>query len=749
MRAFLLAAMMVVTMPAMAEKLTIERIFDGGSLSGPTPRGLQISPDGTRVTFLRAKPDDQFQLDLWEYNLKDKSTRLLVDSKKLEPKGEQLSDEEKGRRERARTAGLKGIISYQWSPDGKQLLFPIGGKLYLYDLAATAPAPRVLETGGDVIDPKISPKGHYVSYVRDQNLWVIDLASGNARQLTHDGAGVVHNGEAEFVAQEEMARSTGYWWAPDDSSIAFERYDETHVPVTKRTEVYADRTEVIDQRYPAAGDPNVEVKLGLVAPTGGEARWIDLGKDKDIYLVRVDWVPDSAHVTYQIMPRSQQRLELKLVDAKTLVQQTLLSETSKTWVNVLDDLTFLSDNKSFVWGSERSGTHHLYLYGIDGKLRHPISAGDWNLDKLLAVDEKGGTVFVSSNFDFVPDTQVYALKLDGSTARKPKRISQGDGQHDAEFAKDASFYIDSFNDPKTPPQVSIRNADGSFVTWIEENKLDEKHPFWAYRENLIQPEFGTAKAADGQTLHFRVYKPLNFDPNKRYPVFDTYYGGPTAQLVTRAWGDFFGQYMAQQGFVVFTLDNRGMERRSRKFSDVIYRQLGVAEVADQLVGIQWLKSQPWVDGARIGVFGWSYGGYMTTMMLSKASSQIAGGVAVAPVTDWKLYDTFYTERYLSRPQDNPEGYTKSAPFAWLDGLTSPLYLVHGMADDNVLFLNSTELMAALQQRGKQFQLMTYPGGKHGLAMPGQRVHVYHLIADFFEQQIKNKAVAAPAASVTQ
>jgi dipeptidyl-peptidase-4 len=599
----------------------------------------------------------------------------------------------------------------------------------------------VLETGGDAIDPKISPKGKYVSYVRDQNLWVIDLASGKARQLTNDGKDTVHNGEAEFVAQEEMNRSTGYWWAPDDSSIAFERYDEAKVPVTKRFEVYPERTEIVEQRYPAAGDPNVEVKLGLVAPTGGAARWIDLGANKDIYLVRVDWVPDAAHVTYQVMPRNQQRLDLKLVDVHTLGQRTLLSETSKTWVDVLDDLNFIDGGKRFVWGSERSGFHHLYLYGIDGSLEHAISKGDWNLDGVLAIDEKNGNVYVSSNVDFAPDRQVYALRLDGSTADKPHRISQGDGTHVATFAKDASVYIDNFSGPKTPPQVSVRRNDGSFVTWIEENRLDEHHPLWNYRDSLVQPEFGTVKAADGQELHYRVYKPLGFDPSKKYPVFDTYYGGPAVQFVTRAWGDYFAQYMAQQGFVVFSLDNRGMSRRGRKFSDVIYGQLGVAEVDDQLAGIRWLKSQRWVDGKRIGVFGWSYGGYMTTMMLAKASAELAGGVAVAPVTDWTLYDTFYTERYLSQPQDNAEGYKRSAPFDWVGGLTAPLYLVHGMADDNVLFANSTKLMATLQQHDIPFQLMTYPGGKHGLAMPGQRTHVYHLIAVFFERQIAGKGTA--------
>ncbi|MET3653864.1 S9 family peptidase [Dyella japonica] len=745
MRALFFAALTMVALPTMAEKLTIERIFDGGNLAGAAPRGLEISPDGSRVTFLRARPDDQFQLDLWEYQLKDNKTRLLVDSKKLEPNGEQLSDAEKARRERERTAGLHGIVSYQWSPDGKQLLIPINGKLYVVALATPDAAPTQLDTGDNVIDPKISPKGRYVSYVRDQNLWVIDLTTGEAKQLTHDGGGTVHNGEAEFVAQEEMDRSTGYWWAPDDSAIAFERYDEAKVPVTKRTELFADHTDVVDQHYPAAGAANVAVKLGLVSPGGGQPRWIDLGKDADIYLTRVNWLPDGKRLTYQRMPRSQQKLDLRLVDAKTLAQRTLLTETSDTWINLNNDLTFLRDGKSFLWGSERSGYHHLYLYGLDGTLKHAVSEGDWPIDGLLAVNEHTGTVFVASNKDAVPEKQIYALKLDGSNAKAPARVSQGAGTHAATFAPDGSFYLDNFSSVDTPPQVSLHKADGSLVTWIEPNKLDEKHPFWPFRDSLIKPEFGTLKAADGQTLYYRLYKPAGFDPAKKYPVFDTYYGGPHAQMVSNLWGDYFNQYMANQGFVVFTLDNRGMARRGRQFENAIYQQLGAAEVDDQLVGIRWLKSQSWVDGKHVGVFGWSYGGYMTTMMLAKASDELAGGVAVAPVTNWRLYDTFYTERYLGRPQDNDAGYTRSSPMAWLDGLTSKLYLVHGMADDNVLFLNSTELMAELQKRGTQFQFMAYPGAKHGLNLPGQRSHVYHLIENFFQQQVKGAAAPVPVA----
>ncbi|HEY3519603.1 MAG TPA: DPP IV N-terminal domain-containing protein, partial [Rhodanobacteraceae bacterium] len=533
---------------------------------------------------------------------------------------------------------------------------------------------------------------------------------------------------------------------------AFERFDERDVPVTRRFEVYPDRTDVIEQRYPAAGDPNVRVKLGLVAPAGGEPRWIDLGKNPDIYLVRVDWLPDGKRLSYQRMQRSQQHLDLQLVNVADLKQRTLLTETSKTWINLNDDLHFLKDGSAFVWGSERTGWHHLYLYGLDGKLQHPISAGDWNLDGVLKVDEKAGLVYVSSNKDAISDKQIYALKIDGSIASDPQRISQSEGWHEARFADDASLYVDTFSDPVTPPQVSVHQSGGKFIAWVEQNKLDASHPYWPYHDAHVSPFFGTLKADDGQTLYYRMYKPSGFDPKNKYPVMLHFYGGPTAQMATDAWPDLFDEYMAQRGFVVFTLDNRGMARRGRAFSDPIYHQFGDVEVADQRAGIAWLKSQPWVDGSRIGTFGWSYGGYLSTMMLAKDSPELAGGVAVAPVTDWRLYDTYYTERYLGLPRDDDAGYTRSAVFAWLDGLTSPLLLVHGMADDNVLFLNSTKLMAALQKRGFQFDLMTYPGGKHGLSTPEMRKHAFTAIADFFQRQIAHdcgEACPIPSASKTR
>jgi len=733
MRPLLLLLAALSAAPASAERLTLDRIHADPALSGPGVRSLRVSPDGERVTFLRGRADNQFQLDLWEYNMKDKTTHMLVDSKKLVP-NESLSLEERARRERARTASLSGIISYSWSPDGKQILVPIAGDLYLVDVARPDTARKV--ASGNVGDPKISPKGRYVSFVRDQNLVVIDLSTGQERQLTSDGKGTIHNGEAEFVAQEEMDQKTGYYWAPDDSAIAYRRFDEAQVPVARRFEIYADRTEVIDQRYPAAGDPNVVIDLMIVNPATGAQKKVDLGSDKDIYLVRADWSADGKTLVYQRQTRDQKRLDLVAVDAASLAQRPLFSETSKTWVAVPADLRFLKNRKAFIWASERSGRNHLYLFDMDGKLLHPLTKGEWGVDGILAVDEQAGKVYISSNKDAVTDKQTYAVNLDGANADKPVRITKTDGWHDDTFAQNGKIFVDTFSDPKTPPQVSIRRADGSMVEWLEHNEVTGNHPYAKYMADHLPTEFGKIKAHDGQDLYYSMTKPANFDPAKRYPVFLFVYGGPHSQQVTRGWGNMFKQYMAQQGFVVFTLDNRGSSRRERVFTDVIYGNLGKHEVEDQLTGVDWLAQQSFVDPKRVGVFGWSYGGFMTLRLLEAGSDKIAMGVSVAPVTDWSLYDTHYTEQFVgATPKGNPDAYAQSGVFAHLDGLKSPLLLVHGMADDNVLFTNSTRLIDALVNRNVRFELMTYPGAKHGISSRTGQRHVYGMIEAFFKKNL--------------
>ena len=741
MRLALFALMTVATaLPAHAEKLTLEAITGSAPLSGPTLTKPQVAPDGSRVTFLRGKDRDRNRLDLWEYDIASGQTRLLVDSSVVLPGEEVLSDEEKARRERQRIAALSGIVDYQWSPDGKALLFPLGGELYFYDLTKSGrDAVRKLTNGGGfATDPKISPKGGFVSFIRDRNLWAIDLTSGEEVQLTRDGSDTIGNGVAEFVADEEMDRHTGYWWAPDDAAIAFARIDETPVPVQKRYEVYPDRTEVVEQRYPAAGDHNVRVQLGVIAPkTGARPQWIDLGTDKDIYLARVDW-RDPQRLTFQRQSRDQKKLELIETTLTNGTQRMLVTETSTTWVPLHNDLRFLKDGR-FLWSSERSGFEHLYIASEDGSTLTALTQGEWVVDGLLAIDETAGLAYVSGTRDSATEAHVYAVPLSGG---EPRRLTQAPGMHAATFARNASVFVDSWSSDTTLPQIELFKADGTkLATLLVNDVSDATHPYAKYRAAHQPTAYGTLTAADGTTpLHYSLIKPAGFDPKKQYPVVVFVYGGPAAQTVTRAWpgrsDSFFNQYLAQQGYVVFSLDNRGTPRRGAAFGGALYGKQGTVEVDDQLRGVAWLKSQAFVDPARIGVYGWSNGGYMTLMLLAKHSEAYACGVAGAPVTDWALYDTHYTERYMDLPKANEAGYREASVFTHVDGIgAGKLLLIHGMADDNVLFTNSTKLMSELQKRGTPFELMTYPGAKHGLR-GSDLLHRYRLTEDFLGRCLK-------------
>ena len=739
---FALFALMTVAtaLPAHAEKLTLEAITGSAPLSGPTLTKPQVAPDGSRVTFLRGKDRDRNRLDLWEYDIASGQTRLLVDSSVVLPGEEVLSDEEKARRERQRIAALSGIVDYQWSPDGKALLFPLGGELYFYDLTKSGrDAVRKLTNGGGfATDPKISPKGGFVSFIRDRNLWAIDLTSGEEVQLTRDGSDTIGNGVAEFVADEEMDRHNGYWWAPDDSAIAFARIDETPVPVQKRYEVYPDRTEVVEQRYPAAGDHNVRVQLGVIAPkTGARPQWIDLGTDKDIYLARVDW-RDPQRLTFQRQSRDQKKLELIETTLTNGTQRMLVTETSTTWVPLHNDLRFLKDGR-FLWSSERSGFEHLYIASEDGSTLTALTQGEWVVDGLLAIDETAGLAYVSGTRDGATEAHVYAVPLSGG---EPRRLTQAPGMHAATFARNASVFVDSWSSDTTLPQIELFKADGTkLATLLVNDVSDATHPYAKYRAAHQPTAYGTLTAADGTTpLHYSLIKPAGFDPKKQYPVVVFVYGGPAAQTVTRAWpgrsDSFFNQYLAQQGYVVFSLDNRGTPRRGAAFGGALYGKQGTVEVDDQLRGVAWLKSQAFVDPARIGVYGWSNGGYMTLMLLAKHSEAYACGVAGAPVTDWALYDTHYTERYMDLPKANEAGYREASVFTHVDGIgAGKLLLIHGMADDNVLFTNSTKLMSELQKRGTPFELMTYPGAKHGLR-GSDLLHRYRLTEDFLGRCLK-------------
>ncbi|WP_062570185.1 S9 family peptidase [Pseudoalteromonas arabiensis] len=714
-----------------AEQLTLERIFDDPSLAGKAPVQLKFSPDGSRVTYLQGKTDDYNRYDLWEYNLKDNKNRLLVDSAALFSGPENLSDEEKARRERQRIFG-KGILEYKWSKDGKALLFPLNGDLYYYELAS-AKSRKLTDTDAFETDARFSPKGHYVSFIREQNLYALNLKTGKEIQLSNDGGGVIKNGMAEFVAQEEMGRMTGYWWSGDEAKIAYTRVDESPVKEAIRNEIYADEVKLFNQRYPFTGTDNVEIKLGVVNINNQKTDWIDLGEDKDIYIARAKWLKDNKTLSYQWQDRSQHNLELRFYNSDSKKQKVALTETSKTWINLHFDLEFLNDKKHFVWASERDGFKHLYLYRTNGEMIRQITQGDWVVDSLKGIDEKKGIVYFAGRKDTALESHLYSVPL--FKKGEIKRVTELGAYHNVVIAKDNKTFIDNSSSVNKPGSAALRKINGDFITWLEENKLDKSHPLTPYLADLITPEYGTLTAEDGQTMHYRLFKPTNYQDGKKHPVIVNVYGGPHAQRVTNSWRskNLYFQYMAQQGYVIFQLDNRGSYNRGKKFEDVIYKHLGVAEVADQIKGVEFLRTLDYVDPERIGIYGHSYGGYMALMTMFKAGDYFKAGVSGAPVTDWALYDTHYTERYVGHPASNAKGYEASAVFPYAEGLKGPLMIYHGMADDNVLFTHATKLFKQLQDQEKQFEMMTYPGSKHSLRGKSVQTHLHQTITSFFNR----------------
>src|SRR5271165_5996762 len=421
---------------ANAAELTIDRLFDAPALAGPTIVGLKISPDGSRVTYLKGKPDDKNRLDLWEYNIPDRVARVLVDSKALAPDQVKLSDEELGRRERQRTAALSGIVEYSFAPAGDALLFPLGEELYYYRLAPPQKKPPVerIATHGAATDASISPLGAYIAYIRDQNLYTYDISIKQAKALTSDGGGPIKNGMAEFVAQEEMDRSTGYWWAPDDRHIAFARVYESPVKVTERFEIAADNVATFAQRYPAAGGPNVLLRLGVADVQSGAVTWIDLGDETDIYLARVDWLPDGKTLAIQRESRDQRRLDLLFADIETGRSRVVLTETSKTWIDLNNELSFLGHSQEFIWASSRDGYLHLYLYDYQGHLLRQLTAGAWSVDDfrtraIKGIDEKNRLVYFTAAEKNPTERQFYSASLDTQDPHQIHRISHEDGLH--------------------------------------------------------------------------------------------------------------------------------------------------------------------------------------------------------------------------------------------------------------------------------------------------------------------------------
>ena len=708
-------------MPA-PKPLTLERIFSSPDLAGPQPRGLRISPDGRLVTLLKNRRDDRDRYDLWAIDGATGEERMLVDSLKLGT-GAELSEAEKMQRERARIGGTRGIVAYDWTADGKRVLVPLDGDLYL---AQTDGDPmRLTNTPEGELNPTVSPKGRYLSFVRGGNFFVIDIATRGEQQLTADANDTTSWGVAEFVAQEEMDRQTGHWWSPDDALIAVARVDESGVRIVNRAAIGAEGTRIYPQRYPLAGTPNARVELYVMDPAGQRRVQVDLGSDPDIYLARVDWSKDGKTLYVQRESRDQKRLDLLAVDPATGAAKIILTETAKTWLNLHNNFRALADG-SFLWWSERSGHGHLYRV-IRGQWT-PITSGPWQVREVIGVDEKRGLVWFSGNRETPLEQHVYSAPLSGRG--ETKLLTERGWWNTGVMDGAANRIIVSRSNQDQPTQVYLADREGKRVRWLSENRIDADHPYAPYIAGHADTTFGTLAAKDGSVLHYKLLTP-KLEPGTRYPVFMIHYGGPGAgRQVTRSWGGAVSDYLVQQGWIVFAIDNRGTPDRGKAFEDHLYHAMGTVEVEDQLAGVEWLKSQGFVDPARIATYGWSYGGYLTLKLLQKAPGVFAAGIAGAPVTKWELYDTHYTERYLGDPKAKRSAYPSADAMAEAGKISDPLLLMHGMADDNVVLEHSTAFMTAMQEQARPFDLMLYPGQTHRFAGEGPNVHSWRMIEGF-------------------
>lgn len=713
-------------------RLTVERLFSDPPLFPGLPRSPRFTPDGAHVAYLRLADDDRERLDLWRVDLATGRHELWVDSARLAGAAAGAETEaEKAERERRRDFA-RGITAFRFSPDGRRLLLPVDGTALMMDLpdggieAITPPGTRQT-------DMHFSPDSSALTYVRDGNLYHNHLGTVRETPLTADGGGFVSNGIADFIAQEEMHRYDGYWWSPDSRWLAFTRVDESPVNESLRFEIEAESVTAVPQRYPYAGSENADVRLLVIHVETGSIREIPYHVEQDDYLARVGWL--GGRLAVQRQSRDQRTLDLCLFDPETGDGERLLSETSSTWINLHDNLTPLPGDGGeirFLWTSERTGRSHLYLY--EGGELHALTDGEGRVNRVLWADRRHA--LVTGWFDTPTEQHLFEVPLDGGTVR---RLTYQAGWHDLDVCTDGNRVLDRMVSLNVPGRLDLLGIAGNGESLREqtlvEDRVHEQHPYRPYVEEHVTPELGVLTAEDGQKLHYRLTLPAGPQPAGGHPVIVYVYGGPGVQRVRNEWPPLLLQLFSARGYGVLELDNRGTGNRERRFEAPIHGHLGGAEVRDQVKGARFLATLPWVNPDRIGVFGHSYGGYMTLMCLLQQPETFKAGVAVAPVTDWHLYDTHYTERYLGTPQGNPSAYERSGVLSHARALEGRLLIVHGMADDNVLFTHTTKLIRRLQSLGLPFEMMAYPGSKHALQERDVSIHRFNLLLDFFGRQL--------------
>jgi dipeptidyl-peptidase 4 len=700
------------------DPLTLEAIF-GGSLGEAEPSEMRWAPDGRRLSFFL--PEGNGERSLWLLDVLTGERIQAVSSREVREMAPSPIQALINERERTRRTRY-GVPSYLWAPDGKQILFTSAAQLHLYDLAAHK-AILLVPSKKNPINPKFSPDGKWISFIFENDIWVIPSAGGNEKRVTFGGSKLLFHGEPDWIYQEELDVRTGYRWSPDSQRIAFMELDERKVPVYPIIEQISGQPAAYMQSYPKAGDPNPGVRIGISNLKNPKMVWIDRSAE---YIPRIDWA-DRNTLIVQLLNRAQNELELIEVDPATGRSHHLLSEQDRHWLSINDDLTFLSGGQ-FLWTSERSGFRHIYLYSRNGQPIRQLTAGNWVVNDIAGVDERNGWIYYNSNQASILGRDLFRIRMDGSGT---ERITKKPGTHKISLNASATALVDSFSSMIQAPEISVCSlVEGKDTVLFKSGSMSEYA--------LAVPEIKELTTPDGAVVRVTLLKPRELEEGRKYPLVLYIYGMPGVPTIQDTWEGkrgLFHQFLVQQGFLVAQIDDRSSAVPGHKYEIAAYRDLGRTAARDHELALHYLKSLPFVDGDATAVWGWSGGGFMAAYHMTH-TDLFKAGIAVAPVTDWRLYDSIYTERYMGLPDKESEAYDRASVIKSAANYRGRLLLIHGTEDDNVHPQNTIQLVHALIQNKKQFDLMLYPGKTHGISGSAESLHLYTMIYRFLERCLR-------------
>jgi dipeptidyl-peptidase 4 len=699
------------------KQLTIQIISNRAALSGRRPEGLTWRPHSDQVSYIETQgPGGNVASAIWLYDARTRERHLLLAETRQGPR---LS-----------------LDTYRWSPLGDTLLLEGNGKLWLWD--AKTHGLRVLaHVEGPFEDLSFSPNGNSIAFVQKNDIFLVDIKSGNERQLTTDGSASILDGKLDWVYGEELsyrATTRAYEWSPDGRRIAYLQLNDSPVFEYPLTDFLEDHVSISDQRYPQSGDPNPVASMHVVSVAAGQQQAFQLPATEEYVSPDFEWTPDSQDVCFLTLNRDQTREVVHIWNPETGADQRPVIETDPYWINSLLPPFFFDGGRRFLWLSQRDSWIHLYSYTSQGTLLTKLTSGDWMIDlpifqsATVQVDQAGGWVYFQATNPDPRQRQIYRVRFDGSNF---ERVTHQPGTHTFFLSPDGQFLVDSFSSVSVPPRSLLLKSDGTYLSTISKSQ----DPLADYA--LGKTEFVTVTASGGTKLDARLVKPPDFDPSKKYPVIVDVYGGPSIQMVRNRWAvtSPLDQMFSEHGFLVWQLDNRGSWGRGRAFEAVIFKDMGKYELQDQLTGVNYLKSLPFVDTSRIGIWGWSYGGYMTLYSVTHAPKVFKCAVAGAPVTDWHYYDTIYTERYMRTPEENPEGYDESSDVKAASQLRAKLLLIHGTADDNVHLQNTINFIEALIDAKVPYDLYLQPAESHGFVGTAAVFYTNMTVFAFFKHNL--------------